>query len=95
MADKRPALGRGLSALIPDAPAAPPAASERALEVDIDLLRPNQFQPRTHMDDGRIEELSRSIRSNGVIQPIVVRKDRKSTRLNSSHCTPSRMPSSA
>jgi ParB family chromosome partitioning protein len=74
MADKRPALGRGLSALIPDAPAAPPAASERALEVDIDLLRPNQFQPRTHMDDGRIEELSRSIRSNGVIQPIVVRK---------------------
>jgi ParB family chromosome partitioning protein len=74
MADKRPALGRGLSALIPDAPAVPPAASERALEVDIDLLRPNQFQPRTHMDDGRIEELSRSIRSNGVIQPIVVRK---------------------
>jgi ParB family chromosome partitioning protein len=74
MADKRPALGRGLSALIPDAPAAPPAASERALEIDIDLLRPNKFQPRTHMDDGRIEELSRSIRSNGVIQPIVVRK---------------------
>jgi ParB family chromosome partitioning protein len=74
MADKRPALGRGLSALIPDAPAAPPAASERALEVDIDLLRPNRFQPRTHLDDGRIEELSRSIRSNGVIQPIVVRK---------------------
>jgi ParB family transcriptional regulator, chromosome partitioning protein len=73
MADKRPALGRGLSALIPDAPAAP-AASERPLEVDIDMLRPNKFQPRTHMDDGRIEELSRSIRSNGVIQPIVVRK---------------------
>ena len=73
MVDKRPALGLGLSALIPDAPAAP-AASERALEVDIDLLRPNRFQPRTHMDDGRIEELSRSIRSNGVIQPIVVRK---------------------
>ena len=73
MADKRPALGRGLSALIPDAPSAP-AASERPLEVDIDMLRPNKFQPRTHMDDGRIEELSRSIRSNGVIQPIVVRK---------------------
>ena len=73
MVDKRPALGRGLSALIPDAPAAT-AASERALEVDIDLLQPNRFQPRTHMDDGRIEELSRSIRSNGVIQPIVVRK---------------------
>ncbi len=72
MADKRPALGRGLSALIPDAPVS--ASEERSLDVDIDLLRPNKFQPRTHMDDGRIDELSRSIRSNGVIQPIVVRK---------------------
>jgi ParB family transcriptional regulator, chromosome partitioning protein len=72
MADKRPALGRGLSALIPDAPASP--TQERSLDVDIDLLRPNRFQPRTQMDDGRIEELARSIRSNGVIQPIVVRK---------------------
>jgi ParB family chromosome partitioning protein len=72
MADKRPALGRGLSALSPDAP--PPATQERALDVDIDLLQPNKFQPRTQMDDGRIEELARSIRSNGVIQPIVVRK---------------------
>ena len=74
MADKRPALGRGLSALIPDAPLAAPASSERALDVDIDLLRPNQFQPRTQMDEGRIEELSRSIKANGIIQPIVVRK---------------------
>ena len=74
MAEKRPALGRGLSALIPDAPLAAPAASERALEVDIDLLQPNKFQPRTHMDDARIDDLARSIRSNGVIQPIVVRK---------------------
>jgi ParB family chromosome partitioning protein len=72
MADKRPALGRGLSALIPDAPA--PPAQERSLDVDIDLLRPNKFQPRTQMDDGRIDDLARSIRSNGVIQPIVVRK---------------------
>ena len=72
MADKRPALGRGLSALIPDAPAAP--TEERALDVDIDLLRPNKFQPRTQMDDGRIDDLARSIRSNGVIQPIVVRR---------------------
>jgi ParB family chromosome partitioning protein len=73
MADKRPALGRGLSALIPDAPLAPQSA-ERALDVDIDRLRPNRYQPRTTMDDAKIEELARSIRSNGVIQPIVVRK---------------------
>jgi ParB family chromosome partitioning protein len=74
MADKRPALGRGLSALIPDAPAPAPAQGERALEVDVDRLRPNKFQPRTQMDEGGIEELARSIKSNGVIQPIVVRK---------------------
>jgi len=71
MVEKRPALGRGLSALIPDAPASAPA---RSLEIDTDLLRPNKFQPRTHVDDDRIEELSRSIRSHGIIQPIVVRK---------------------
>ena len=73
MVEKRPALGRGLSALIPDAPASP-QTSARPLEVDSDLLTPNRFQPRTTMDDGRIEELARSIRSNGIIQPIVVRK---------------------
>jgi len=72
MSDKRPALGRGLSALIPDS--ALPTAGERALEVDSDLLRPNKFQPRTHVDDAKIDELARSIRSNGIIQPIVVRK---------------------
>jgi ParB family chromosome partitioning protein len=74
MVEKRPALGRGLSALIPDLPAAPAAPAERALDVDLDHLRPNKFQPRTQMDDERIEELARSIRSNGIIQPIVVRR---------------------
>jgi ParB family chromosome partitioning protein len=73
MADKRPALGRGLSALIPDAPAAP-SQPERSLDVDVDLLRPNREQPRGAMDDSRIEELARSIKSNGVIQPIIVRR---------------------
>ena len=71
MVEKRPALGRGLSALIPDAPASAP---ERAFDVDIDLLRPNKFQPRTAMDDGRLDDLARSIKANGIIQPIVVRK---------------------
>src|SRR5687767_5833701 len=73
MAEKRPALGRGLSALIPDAPAAAPTV-ERGLDVDIDLLRPNPFQPRVQIDDARIDDLARSIRAHGVIQPIVVRR---------------------
>jgi ParB family chromosome partitioning protein len=71
MADKRPALGRGLSALIPDAPARP---AEHGLDIDTDLLRPNRFQPRASIDEDKIDELARSIRTNGIIQPIVVRK---------------------
>jgi ParB family chromosome partitioning protein len=58
--------------LIPDTGL--PAAGERALEVDSDLLRPNKFQPRTTVDEAKIDDLARSIRSNGIIQPIVVRK---------------------
>jgi ParB family chromosome partitioning protein len=69
--DKRPALGKGLSALIPDAPE--PRASTQ--EVDVDRLVPNRFQPRALMDDARLDELARSIKANGVIQPIVVRRD--------------------
>ena len=71
--DKRPALGKGLSALIPDGGDA--FTSPRgSLEVDIDLLEPNHYQPRGAMDDAKLEELARSIRANGVIQPIVVRR---------------------
>jgi ParB family chromosome partitioning protein len=73
MAEKRPALGRGLSALIPDL-SLPAASGERALDVDSDRLRPNRFQPRTSMDEGKIDELARSIRANGIIQPIIVRE---------------------
>jgi ParB family chromosome partitioning protein len=58
--------------LIPDT--ALPGAGEHALEVDSDLLRPNKFQPRTTIDEGKMDELARSIRSNGIIQPIVVRR---------------------
>jgi ParB family chromosome partitioning protein len=79
MAIKRPALGRGLSALIPDTAPPPPRAPQpadrgRPSELDIDLLTPNPRQPRQHIDDGRLEELAQSIRANGVIQPIVVRR---------------------
>jgi len=68
--DKRPALGKGLSALIPDAP---PAAASGPLEVDIDRLSPNELQPRMQFDDAKLEELTRSIKDKGIIQPILVR----------------------
>jgi ParB family transcriptional regulator, chromosome partitioning protein len=69
--EKRPALGKGLSALIPDAPEPRTAP----LEVDVDRIVPNSFQPRRRPDEAQLEALARSIKSNGVIQPIVVRRD--------------------
>jgi ParB family chromosome partitioning protein len=68
--EKRPALGKGLSALIPDAPE--PRSS--SIEADIDRLAPNAFQPRVSVDDARLQELAQSIKANGIIQPIVVRR---------------------
>jgi len=69
--EKRPALGKGLSALIPDLPPPRPTAT---VETDIDRLAPNEFQPRGHVDEARLQELAQSIKANGVIQPIVVRR---------------------
>ena len=87
MADKRPALGRGLNALIPQAapPPPPPAVAppapaaavrdpHRPYELDIDRLVPNPRQPRTQIDEQPLEELAQSIRANGVIQPILARQ---------------------
>jgi ParB family chromosome partitioning protein len=71
MLERRPALGKGLSALIPDVPEPPRGGS---IEVDIDLLAPNEKQPRVQMDDTKLEELARSIKEHGVIQPILVQK---------------------
>jgi ParB family chromosome partitioning protein len=84
VAEKRPALGRGLSALIPEAPATPPPPAPQAApaptkdtpptEVDLDLIAPNPYQPRLNFDEAKLEELAQSIRANGLIQPIVVRR---------------------
>ena len=77
----RQSLGRGLSALLGDEK---PAAKESAIrdaaalptrvnELDIDLIEPNPEQPRVNFADSELEELAASIRSNGIVQPIVVR----------------------
>ena len=78
MIDRRPALGKGLSALIPEAPEAPRSASH---EVDIDLLAPNEHQPRQQFDEAKLEELAASIRARGIIQPILVRREGSSYRI--------------
>ena len=73
MAERKSALGKGLSALIPDA-ADTLAIPRSALEIDIDLLEPNDYQPRGHVEDTRLDDLVQSIRTNGIIQPIIARK---------------------
>jgi ParB family chromosome partitioning protein len=71
MAEKRFALGRGLSALIPETE---PTTTVTNNEVDIDQLTPNRQQPRMEVEAANLDELTQSIRVHGVIQPIVVRK---------------------
>lgn len=64
-------LGRGLSALIPGA--TEPKQESANLEIDVDRITPNPFQPRRTFDEVKIEELASSIRNQGIIQPLVVR----------------------
>jgi ParB family chromosome partitioning protein len=68
--NKRP-LGRGLSALISTGQS--PADSDEVRDLEIDLIRPGQQQPRTTFDQSKLEELAQSIRTTGVIQPLLVR----------------------
>ena len=73
MVEKRHALGRGLDALISNALEGAGHTPGAPFEVDIDRLAPNSYQPRSRAEDARIDELARSIKANGVIQPILVR----------------------
>jgi len=68
----RKVLGRGLSALIGEDTSN--SKGEELLEIDLDLIEPNSEQPRTRFTEINLEELAQSIRANGVVQPIVVRR---------------------
>jgi ParB family chromosome partitioning protein len=70
----RKALGRGLEALIPAAGTALDAPPVGLRELPLDDVGPNPFQPRSRFDDEAIGELAASIRSTGVLQPILVRR---------------------
>jgi ParB family transcriptional regulator, chromosome partitioning protein len=69
---RRKALGKGLSALLPDPEAPPPA--EAGLEVPVESLEPNPYQPRAPLDPEALSELAASIRESGIVQPILVRR---------------------
>jgi ParB family transcriptional regulator, chromosome partitioning protein len=82
LADKRrPALGRGMAALLSNAPPPPSASSSAStaagrglLSLPLEAVERNPGQPRKRFDDARLEELAASIRELGVVEPILVRR---------------------
>jgi ParB family chromosome partitioning protein len=70
------ALGRGLSAIIDDVEEAYRQdigdSSDLVRDIDVDLISPNPFQPRTYFDEEALGELSESIKKHGLLQPIIV-----------------------
>jgi ParB family chromosome partitioning protein len=82
-APKRKALGRGLAALIPGAPLpgaptlvarAPVAGTRDGIRtIPVEEIHPSPGQPRTVFDDARLDELAASIKTQGIIQPLIVR----------------------
>jgi ParB family chromosome partitioning protein len=68
---RRGGLGRGLDALIPTV-AADKQSDAATVEVSIDDIVPNPFQPRTTIDQAKLDQLAQSIRMHGVIQPLIV-----------------------
>jgi ParB family chromosome partitioning protein len=62
------ALGRGLTSLIPQRA----TTSSAIVEIPLERVAPNPFQPRRHMDTAALEELAASMREHGVLQPVLV-----------------------
>ncbi|MBW2448795.1 MAG: ParB/RepB/Spo0J family partition protein [Deltaproteobacteria bacterium] len=71
---KKMALGKGLGALIPDIETEQENKKEY-FYCDTDLIRPNRFQPRRRFTDEDLAELAESIKSQGILQPLLVRQD--------------------
>jgi ParB family chromosome partitioning protein len=76
MSLQKKGLGKGLSALIPSAgePRIETTSQSHSFQVEIDNITPSPFQPRRRFDETKIEELAASIRNQGIIQPLVVRR---------------------
>ena len=80
--NKKQALGRGLSALLDDPEIEISSASDvnadqvvgNVIDLEIDKIEINPYQPRTHFNEEAIEELAESIKALGIIQPVTVRK---------------------
>ncbi|MCK4468883.1 MAG: ParB/RepB/Spo0J family partition protein, partial [Desulfobacterales bacterium] len=71
---RKSALGRGLDSLLPDIDIVENSSKEYFL-CDVGLIRSNRYQPRRQFSKDELDELSRSIKEQGMIQPLLVRKD--------------------
>lgn len=73
---RRSGLGRGISSLIPSdlAPEDELSAERTFVDLPIELIEPNPYQPRRHFDEEAIDSLTASIQELGVLQPILVRR---------------------
>ena len=74
MSTSRKVLGRGLEALIPTVTSVQPQPGENPTQVPLETVDVNPYQPRKRIDDERLKELAESIRTDGVLQPVVVRR---------------------
>jgi len=74
---KKKVLGRGLEALISQELKETVSEVERVKELNIDEIEPNPNQPREHFDEASLKELAQSIKKNGILQPVVVRRKGK------------------
>ncbi|MEA1949074.1 MAG: ParB/RepB/Spo0J family partition protein [Thermodesulfobacteriota bacterium] len=71
---KKIALGRGLDSLLPDIEHVE-RVSKEYFQCDIERIRPNRYQPRMRFSEDELEGMARSIKEQGIIQPLLVRKD--------------------
>lgn len=75
MSQRQRRLGRGLGALLPTGSAEQSPGELDVRQVDVTSIHPNRFQPRTVMDEDALGELTESVRTHGVLEPIIVRPD--------------------
>ncbi len=71
---RKPALGKGLRALIPEIPPGDEQSAAAIQDIAVESVLPNPFQPREHFDPQALQELKASIAERGLVQPITVRR---------------------
>jgi ParB family transcriptional regulator, chromosome partitioning protein len=82
MAEQKKRLGKGLSALINTDSQTADMSRKYIEDFDVEKIVPNPYQPRMHIDPEKLIELADSIREHGVIQPLIITKDRDSDKYN-------------